>query len=93
MVEWSVYILRCNDRSLYTGISIDVQRRVIEHTSSKKGAKYLKGKAPLSLVFSSVIGDKSQALRMEHRIKKLTKENKEFLIQNPNYIKKLIADY
>jgi putative endonuclease len=92
MVEWSVYILRCNDRSLYTGISIDVQRRVIEHTSSKKGAKYLKGKAPLGLVFSSVIGDKSQALRIEHRIKKLTKENKEFLIQNPNYIKKLIAD-
>jgi putative endonuclease len=92
MEEWSIYILRCGDQSLYTGISIDVQRRIVEHTSGKKGAKYLKGKTPLSIVFSLVIGDKGKALKVEHRIKKLTKKDKEYLIQNPDCIKKLITD-
>jgi putative endonuclease len=78
--EYSVYILRCADDTYYTGIAADVARRIAEHESSPRGAKYLKGRGPLSLVFSVAVGDRSAASRVEYRIKRLHRRDKEALI-------------
>ena len=81
MSIWSVYLVRCNNKSLYTGISTDVARRFHEHQSnSAKSAKFLRGKAPLTLVFQTEIGNRSQATMMEAKIKKLSRIDKELLI-------------
>ena len=78
---WSVYIIRCGDNSLYTGISNDVTKRFAVHQSgSNKAAKYTRNRHPLQLVFSAEIGDKSAASRAEYRIKKLPKRSKELLV-------------
>lgn len=73
-------MLRCRDGSLYTGIATDVGRRVEEHRSNPKGAKYLRGRGPLELVFTSEIGSRSLATRAELRIKKLSRPAKEELV-------------
>jgi len=78
---WSVYIVRCGDDSLYTGIATDVDRRFKEHQNGK-GARYLRGRAPLHLVFQKEIGTRSQASKIEYRIKKLSKLRKESLMTN-----------
>ncbi|MGD1921872.1 MAG: GIY-YIG nuclease family protein [Pleurocapsa sp.] len=66
---WSVYIIRCGDISLYTGISNDVAKRFAVHQSgSAAAAKYTRHRPPLRLVFSEEIGTKSEASRMEYRI-------------------------
>ena len=78
--QWYVYMLKTKEGQIYTGVTIDVSRRLLEHHQSKKGAKYLRGKAPLKLVYKKLIGTKAQALREENRIKKLTKLQKEGLI-------------
>jgi putative endonuclease len=80
---WHLYIIRCSDGSLYTGITTDVDRRFAEHNGDGgKGSKYLRGKKPLSLVFRANLGDKSSALKAESRIKKLPKNRKEMLIKS-----------
>jgi putative endonuclease len=68
---WSVYLVRCRDGSLYTGITNDVDRRMDEHRSGARGAKYLRGRGPLRLAFEYRVCDRSQASRLEHRIKRL----------------------
>ena len=78
---WSVYIVRCGDDSLYTGIAIDVDRRIKEHQNGK-GSRYLRGRGTLQLVFQMEIGTRSQASKIEYRIKKLSKARKESLITN-----------
>ena len=77
--EWYLYMVRCRDGNLYTGIAIDIDRRFDEHQSGK-GAKYLRGRAPLKLAFSEKIGKRSLALRIERLIKRLTKNRKERII-------------
>jgi putative endonuclease len=78
---WWLYMIRCVDHSLYTGITIDVDRRFAEHQAQgKKCAKYLRGKAPLELVFTTAVGTKSQASRLELRIKQCSKRVKEQLV-------------
>ncbi|MGB5635426.1 MAG: GIY-YIG nuclease family protein [Waterburya sp.] len=78
---WSVYMIRCGDNSLYTGISNDVPKRFEVHQSgSTKAAKYTRNRHPLQLVFSAEIGDKSAASRAEYRLKKLSKRSKELLV-------------
>jgi len=73
--------VRCRDGALYTGIATDVRRRIAEHSGEKgRGAKSLRGRGPLHLVFQRVIGSRSLALRVEGRIKKLPKGRKEELI-------------
>ena len=72
---WKLYILRCGDGTLYTGITTDVERRLEEHGSGK-GAKYTRGRAPLKLVYSEICGDHSTALKREAEIKKLSREEK-----------------
>lgn len=78
-MAWYVYILRCGDGSLYTGITDDVPRRLAAHRSGK-GAKYTRGRGPLELVFTQQVEDKSAALRREAEIKKLRRGEKEKLI-------------
>lgn len=74
---WYVYIIRCADRSLYTGITTDVARRFEEHSSgSPKSAKYLRGRTPLELVYSCEVGTRSEALIEERRIKQLSRADK-----------------
>ena len=80
MSDWHVYILRCADGSFYTGIALDVARRLQEHESGVRGAKYLRGRAPLELVFEQVAGDRAAAQRLEHRVKRLSRIEKEALI-------------
>ena len=80
--DWYLYMIRCHDGSLYTGISNDVSRRFEKHREmGKEGAKYLRGRSPLELVFQKKIGSKSSALKMEQKIKKLSKSQKEIIVQ------------
>lgn len=77
---YSVYMLRCADGSLYTGIATDVSRRVQEHKSSPRGAKYLRGRGPLTLEFQEPVGDRAVASRVEYLLKSLAKADKEELV-------------
>lgn len=80
---WYLYILRCGDGTLYTGITTDVERRLEAHRSGK-GAKYTRGRGPLELVYTEKCGDHSDALRRELEIKALPREEKLKLIEkNP----------
>ena len=79
-MPWYVYILRCGDGTLYTGITDDIPRRLAAHRAGK-GAKYTRGRGPLELVYQERVPDKSAALRREYQIKRLTRQEKEQLIQ------------
>ena len=90
MSSWSVYLLRCGDGSLYTGIATDVSRRVAEHKEGEKGAKYLRGRGPLDLIFQQEIGERSLAAKIEHRVKRFPKEVKEDLGRLSGRIEELL---
>ena len=79
-MAWYVYMLRCGDGTLYTGMTDDVQRRLDAHRAGK-GAKYTRGRGPLELAYTEEPPDKSAALRRECAIKRLRREEKERLIQ------------
>lgn len=76
---WYLYILRCGDDSLYTGITDDIQRRLAAHKAGK-GAKYTRGRGPLELVYCETCGSHSDALKRELTIKALTRTEKMKLI-------------
>lgn len=76
-----LYILECSDQTLYSGITVDLERRVKEHDSSELGAKYTRGRKPVRLVFSKEFQNRSQASKEESRIKKLSREEKLELIK------------
>jgi len=78
-MSWFVYMLRCGDGTLYTGVTDNVERRLAAHRSGK-GAKYTRGRGPLKLVYQEQVPDKSAALRREYQIKQLTKQKKEALL-------------
>lgn len=77
---YSLYLLRCNDGSLYTGIATDVGRRLAEHDGNLRGARYLRGRQPLELVFQAVVGSRGRASQLEYRIKRLPRGRKLALI-------------
>lgn len=77
--NWYLYILRCGDGTLYTGITTDVQKRLETHRSGK-GAKYTRGRQPLELVYREICENHSAALKRELEVKKLTRQEKETLI-------------
>ena len=77
---WYLYILRCGDGSLYTGITTDVEKRLEAHRIGK-GAKYTRGRGPLELVYREECGDHSNALKREMEIKALSREEKLRLIK------------
>lgn len=81
MRVWSVYIIRCGDDSLYTGITTQVARRLKEHAEARAAcAKYLRGRGPLQLVYARETASRAEALRIERRVKRLPKKKKEMLI-------------
>ena len=90
--EFSLYIVRCADGTLYTGIATDVDRRLSEHESGIRGARFLRGKGPLQIVFSEVVGDRSLASRLEYRVKKLDRSKKLELIDGRSRLDDLRCD-
>ena len=76
---FSLYILRCADNTLYTGIASDLERRLREHRG-QRGAKYLRGRGPFELVFSCAVGSRQRAQRLEYRVKQLRRYDKERLL-------------
>lgn len=78
-MSYFVYILRCSDDTLYTGIATDVERRVKEHNESPKGAKYTSGRRPVKLVHKEAFHTRSEASKREASIKKLSRDEKESL--------------
>jgi len=76
----TVYILRCSDDSLYTGITTDLERRIHEHNHNPLWAKYTKARRPVSLVRSGDAADRSEASSLEYKIKKMTRAQKELHI-------------
>lgn len=78
---YSVYIVECCDKTLYTGITVDLDRRISEHNLSKRGARYTRARRPVKLVYSKKFRDKSSALRGENQIKKLSRNDKLKLIK------------
>ena len=73
---WYTYILHCSDNTLYTGVTTDLERRVIEHNSSNKGAKYTKTRRPVKLVYNETYTDRSSSCKRESEIKKLSRTDK-----------------
>ncbi len=79
-VPYTLYILRCSDTTLYTGITVDLERRVNEHNTSDKGAKYTRSRRPCEIVYHEQLESKSAALKREIAIKKMPKAKKETLL-------------
>jgi putative endonuclease len=77
-MTWTIYLARCGDGTLYTGITTDRERRLAEHNSGT-GAAYTRARLPVTLVYWEMVSDRSSALRREHQIKKLTRAEKEAL--------------
>ncbi len=71
---YCVYILRCADKTLYTGITTDLKRRVKEHNGGKLGARYTSSRWPVKVVYSKKFKNRSLASKVEAKIKKLTRE-------------------
>lgn len=93
MSSWFLYIIRAADNSLYTGITTDVARRFAEHSEGGKlAARYLRGRAPLTLCFQHEIGARAKALRAEYRFKQLAKAEKERLLTTPTQLAEFLGD-
>lgn len=91
--SWVLYMIRCGDGSLYTGITTDVERRLQEHADvdgQGRGAKFLRGKQPLHLVYKIQVPNRSSALQLEHALKQLSKSEKESLVRNENTLQELL---
>jgi len=83
-VAWFVYIVRCADRSLYTGVATDVTRRIVQHNLGK-GARYTRSRLPVELVYQEAAADRGAALQREMAIKRLPRAGKLALLGNaPN---------
>ena len=79
-MEWCVYMLLCDDNTIYTGITNDLKKRFENHISGK-GAKYLRGRKPLEIVYKENFQNRSMATKREMEIKKLNRRKKEGLIK------------
>ncbi len=81
-LHYFLYILRCSDDTLYTGITTDLQRRLAEHNSSTKGAKYTRSRRPVALVYTEKFEDRSSASKREYIVKRLSRAKKLALVHN-----------
>ena len=81
--DWIVYILKCADQTLYTGITSDIDRRINEHENGT-GAKYTRGRAPFTLLYAETYTSRSQALKREAEIKSLDRATKLQLVSSRN---------
>lgn len=77
--SYTLYILKCSDDTYYTGIALDVEKRLSEHNSSEKGAKYTRHRRPVTLMYRELCSDKSSALKREQAIKRMKRSAKEAL--------------
>lgn len=77
---YTVYLLRCADGTFYAGIARDIEKRLFEHNSSPKGAKYTKARRPVTLVYTETADSRSAAQKREHAIRQLTRAEKEALV-------------
>lgn len=77
---WYVYILRCSDNTLYTGVAKDLTKRIDQHNNSSGGAKYTRARRPVELVYHECAKNRSIAQQREYRIKQLTAAQKQQLI-------------
>lgn len=75
-----LYILKCNDETLYTGITTNMEKRLKEHNTSDKGAKYTRYRRPVEVVYQEPCSDKSSALKRELAIKKMSRQQKHALV-------------
>ena len=82
---WILYIIKCNDNSLYTGITTDLQKRISKHLKGT-GAKYTKAKGPFEIMYTEQHDDRSGASKREYHIKKLTHQKKLDLIANKSEV-------
>ena len=80
-MNYFIYMVKCSDDSLYTGITTDIQRRIKEHNSSNKGAKYTKLRRPVSLVYTEECEDRSSASKREYEIKHFSRKEKLALLE------------
>ena len=87
--QYSLYMLRCVDGTLYTGIALNVDERLQQHREGRYGAKYLRGRQPFTLVFQQPIGDRSAASKAEFRLKRLSRSDKLSLIAGCTDLAKL----
>ena len=85
MKPWYLYVVRCSDGTLYTGISTDIDRRVREHNGSKRGAKYTKTRRPVKLVWSKEFNNRSEAQSAEYNFKKLFHKQKWEIINEDSH--------
>ncbi|NTW58463.1 MAG: GIY-YIG nuclease family protein [Nitrospirae bacterium] len=85
--KWSLYILRCDDRTLYTGITVDLLRRLEQHRNGT-ASKYTRSRLPVRMVHHETCRGKSDALKKEQAIKKLSRADKEVYIRKPWTIKR-----
>ena len=81
MDDWSLYVVRTRKGQLYTGITRDVERRFDEHACGR-GAKYLRGRGPLTLVYRVEVGERGLALQLEGRLKRLDRASKEAVVHS-----------
>jgi len=79
---WHVYMVRCSDGTLYTGITNDLEKRIEAHNSGRDGARYTRSRRPVKLVYSEQAESKSSAASLEYRIKRLPRRKKETLARN-----------
>jgi putative endonuclease len=85
--RWYVYVVRCADRSLYTGIATDVERRVVEHNSHDRlAARYTRGRRPVQLVYAEAWATRAEAAQRENAIKRLPRQEKERLIAAGDFL-------
>jgi len=82
MKPWYLYVVQCNDLSLYTGVATDTDRRIREHNESPRGAKYTRARRPVTLVYKRRYPNKGEAMRAEHEFKKLMRTTKLEIIEN-----------
>lgn len=81
-MKFFVYILKCNDGSYYTGSTSNVQKRINEHSFSKFGAKSLRGKLPVELIYQEIFKTRNEALKREIEIKSWNRQKKVELVQS-----------
>ena len=77
---WYVYMVVCSDGTIYTGITLDIQKRIAEHNNGAIGAKYTRSRRPVSLAYQEELPDRSSASSREYQIKKLSRHKKLQLI-------------
>jgi putative endonuclease len=80
--SWYLYVVRCSDDTLYTGITTDINRRVYEHNNAKKGAKYTRSRRPVELECWAIFANRSCASKAEYKFKKKTRKDKKAFIEN-----------